>query len=180
VGREHLKVKATSPQVKLIESKATQESNDQPMNQSYFPASLFLNLEGEILLRGLERETHPNDQKLDRGQTSHPKRTKLGPQRNGQQLNMTKQKTTNPQEEAKVSLNTNSQQTKPYQSTKSTQKLKSKLVPLERGKWINTTSKSSKWVKSLPLSKHSPKSRISLFNDGNNRSPKYTKSLPLL
>jgi hypothetical protein len=46
VGREHLKVKATSPQVKLVESKATQESRDQPTNQPCFLASFFLNLGG--------------------------------------------------------------------------------------------------------------------------------------
>jgi hypothetical protein len=33
VGHDHLKVKATSPQVKLAESKSTQESRGQPMNQ---------------------------------------------------------------------------------------------------------------------------------------------------
>jgi hypothetical protein len=54
IGLENLKVKATSPQVKLAESKSTQESRDQPTNQSHFLASLFLNLEGEILLRGLD------------------------------------------------------------------------------------------------------------------------------
>jgi hypothetical protein len=36
VGREHLKVKATGPQVKLAESKSTQESHEQPMNQPCF------------------------------------------------------------------------------------------------------------------------------------------------
>jgi hypothetical protein len=36
VGREHLKVKATGPQVKLAESKSTQESREQPMNQPCF------------------------------------------------------------------------------------------------------------------------------------------------
>jgi hypothetical protein len=34
--------------------------------------------------------------------------------------------------------------------------------------------------KTLPLSKNSPKARISPFNDGNNRSPKCKKSLPLV
>jgi hypothetical protein len=33
VGREHLKVKEASPQVKLTESKSTQESHGQSMNQ---------------------------------------------------------------------------------------------------------------------------------------------------
>jgi hypothetical protein len=32
IGPEHLKVKATGPQVKLVESKSTQESHEQPMN----------------------------------------------------------------------------------------------------------------------------------------------------
>jgi hypothetical protein len=54
IGLKHLKVKATSPQVKFVESKSTQESYEQPMNQSHFLASLFLNLEGEILLRGVD------------------------------------------------------------------------------------------------------------------------------
>jgi hypothetical protein len=50
---EHLEVKATSPQVNLVE-KSTQESRGKPINQSHFLASLFLNLEDEILLRGLD------------------------------------------------------------------------------------------------------------------------------
>jgi hypothetical protein len=54
ISLKHLKVKATSPQVKFVVSKSTQESCDQSMNQSHFLASLFLNLEGEILLRGLD------------------------------------------------------------------------------------------------------------------------------
>ena len=33
IGLEHLKVKATGPQVKLAESNSTQESRGQPMNQ---------------------------------------------------------------------------------------------------------------------------------------------------
>jgi hypothetical protein len=32
LGLERLKVKATSPYVKLVESKSTQESREQPMN----------------------------------------------------------------------------------------------------------------------------------------------------
>jgi hypothetical protein len=35
-GREYLKVEATSPQVKLVESKATQESRDQPTTNLVF------------------------------------------------------------------------------------------------------------------------------------------------
>jgi hypothetical protein len=50
---KHLKVKEVSPQVKLVESKSTQESCEQPRNQSYFLASLFLNLEGEIPVKGV-------------------------------------------------------------------------------------------------------------------------------
>jgi hypothetical protein len=49
-----------------------------------------------------------------------------------------------PQEEAKAGLNTTSQQTKPNFSTKSARLLKSKLVPPERDKWLNTTRKISK------------------------------------
>jgi hypothetical protein len=48
VGLEYLKVKATSSQVKLADSKSTQESREHPMNQHCFLASFFLNLEGEI------------------------------------------------------------------------------------------------------------------------------------
>jgi hypothetical protein len=57
---------------------------------------------------------------------------------------MTKQKIASPQEEAKVGLNTASHQTKPDPNTKSTQKLKSKQVPLDGGQRLNTISKSSK------------------------------------
>jgi hypothetical protein len=53
VGLEHLKVKATSPQVKLAESSSTQESREKPMNQSCFLASVFLNLGGEIHVKGV-------------------------------------------------------------------------------------------------------------------------------
>ena len=53
VGHEHLKVKATGPQVNLAESKSTQGSHEQPRNQSHFLASLFLNLEGKIPVKGV-------------------------------------------------------------------------------------------------------------------------------
>jgi hypothetical protein len=53
VGLEHLKVKATSPQVNLVETKSTQESHEQPMNQTCFLASFFLNLGGEIPVKGV-------------------------------------------------------------------------------------------------------------------------------
>jgi hypothetical protein len=56
-GREYLKVKTTSPQVKLVESKTTQESREQPINQSHFCASLFLNLEDEIPVKGVRSVT---------------------------------------------------------------------------------------------------------------------------
>jgi hypothetical protein len=56
-GREYLKVKTTSPQVKLVESKSTQESREQPINQSHFRASLFLNLEDEIPVKGVRSVT---------------------------------------------------------------------------------------------------------------------------
>jgi hypothetical protein len=52
VGLEHLKVKATSPQVNLVE-KSTQESCEQPMNQPCFLASFFLNLGGKIPVKGV-------------------------------------------------------------------------------------------------------------------------------
>ena len=48
------KGQSNSPQVKLVESRSTQESCEQPTNQSHLLASLSLNLEGEILLRGLD------------------------------------------------------------------------------------------------------------------------------
>jgi hypothetical protein len=50
------------------------------------------------------------------------------------------EKMASPQEEAEEGLNTTSQQSKTHWSTKSAQKLKSKLVSLERCKWLNTTS----------------------------------------
>jgi hypothetical protein len=55
IGLEHLKVKETSPQVKVARVKAEpEEAMKKPMNQLHYLASLFLNLEGEILLRGLD------------------------------------------------------------------------------------------------------------------------------
>jgi hypothetical protein len=55
VGREHLKVKATSPQVKVAKVKAELEEAMKETNEPIsFLASLSLNLEGEILLRGLD------------------------------------------------------------------------------------------------------------------------------
>jgi hypothetical protein len=56
IGLKHLKVKATSPQVNLVE-KSTQESCEQPMNQPCFLASFFLNLEGEIPIKGVRSVT---------------------------------------------------------------------------------------------------------------------------
>jgi hypothetical protein len=56
-----------------------------------------------------------------------------------------------PQEEAKVGLKITSQHTKPNQSTKSAQRLKSKLIPSERDEWLNITSESSKSFKTLSL-----------------------------
>jgi hypothetical protein len=62
---------------------------------------------------------------------------------------MTKQKMASPQEEAKAARNTTSQQIRPHRSTKSAQKLKAKLVPLERGKWLNTISKKNTKIHNL-------------------------------
>jgi hypothetical protein len=45
-------------QVELIESKLNRRNSKQPMNQFCFLSSLFLNIEGEILLRGLDLK-HP-------------------------------------------------------------------------------------------------------------------------
>jgi hypothetical protein len=54
IGLKHLKVKATRPLVKVARVKLESgEAMKKPIDQSHFPASLFLNLEGEILLRGL-------------------------------------------------------------------------------------------------------------------------------
>jgi hypothetical protein len=53
IGLEHPKVKATRSPVKLVESKSTQESREQPMNQPCFLASFFLNLGGEIPVKGV-------------------------------------------------------------------------------------------------------------------------------
>jgi hypothetical protein len=52
-GREYLKVKTTSPQVRLAESKSTPKSREQPMNRPRFLASIFLNLGGEIPIKGV-------------------------------------------------------------------------------------------------------------------------------
>jgi hypothetical protein len=57
VGLEHLKVKATSSQVKLADSKSTQESREQPMNQHCFLASFFLNIGGEIPVKWVRSVT---------------------------------------------------------------------------------------------------------------------------
>jgi hypothetical protein len=46
--------KATSPQVKVARVEVELEEAMKKTNQSHFLASLFLNLEGEILLRGLD------------------------------------------------------------------------------------------------------------------------------
>jgi hypothetical protein len=57
IGLKHMKVKATFPQVKLVELKSTQESREQPMNQPCFLASSFLNLGGEIPVKGVRSVT---------------------------------------------------------------------------------------------------------------------------
>jgi hypothetical protein len=57
IGLKHLKVKANQSQVKLIESKSTQEGREQPMNQPRFLASFFLNLGGEIPVKGVRSVT---------------------------------------------------------------------------------------------------------------------------
>jgi hypothetical protein len=103
-----------------------------------------------------------NNQKLDKGQTSHPKQAKLGLQRNGHRLNTPKQKMASPQEEAKIGLNTTSQQSKTHWSTKLAQKIKAKLVPPEREKWLNIASKSSKWLKNLPIKAFSQSRNLAL------------------
>jgi hypothetical protein len=57
IGLELLKVKATSLQDKLVESMLNGRNFGQSMNQPHFFSLLaifFLNLEGEILLRGLD------------------------------------------------------------------------------------------------------------------------------
>jgi hypothetical protein len=56
LGLKHMKVKITSPQVNLVE-KSTQESCEQPMNQPCFLASFFLNLGGEIPVKGVRSVT---------------------------------------------------------------------------------------------------------------------------
>jgi hypothetical protein len=55
-GREYLKTKATRSQVKVakVEVELEEAMKKKPMNQSHLLASLFLNLKGEILLRGLD------------------------------------------------------------------------------------------------------------------------------
>jgi hypothetical protein len=53
VGLEHLKVKATGSQVKLAESKSTQESREQPMNQPCFLAKHLLESRGRDSVKGV-------------------------------------------------------------------------------------------------------------------------------
>jgi hypothetical protein len=57
LGLKRLKAKATGPQVKPVKSKATQESREQPMNQPRFLAISFLNLGGEIPVKGVRSVT---------------------------------------------------------------------------------------------------------------------------
>jgi hypothetical protein len=57
IGLKRLKVKATNPQVKLIESKLNGSNSKQPMNQPRFLASSFLNLGGEIPIKRVRSVT---------------------------------------------------------------------------------------------------------------------------
>jgi hypothetical protein len=57
IGLKHMKVKETFLQAKLVESKSTQESREQPMNQPCFLANSFFNLEGEIPVKGVRSVT---------------------------------------------------------------------------------------------------------------------------
>jgi hypothetical protein len=57
IGFKHLKVKATNLQVKLAGSKSAQGSCGQPMNQPRFLANFFLNLGGEIPVKGVRSVT---------------------------------------------------------------------------------------------------------------------------
>jgi hypothetical protein len=59
------------------------------------------------------------------------------------------EKMASPQEEADEGLNTTSQRSKTHWITKLAQTVKLKLFSPERGKLLNTTSKSSKWLKFL-------------------------------
>jgi hypothetical protein len=68
---------------------------------------------------------------------------------------MTKKKMASPQEEAESGLNATSQKSGPNLSKNTATKLKSKLVPLERGKWLNTTSKTY-FSKATPIKVNSP------------------------
>jgi hypothetical protein len=56
IDPKHLKAKATSPQVNLVE-KSTQERCEQPMNQPCFLPSFFLNLGGKIPIKGVRSVT---------------------------------------------------------------------------------------------------------------------------
>jgi hypothetical protein len=53
IGLEHMKVKATSLQVKLAESKSTQESHGQPMNQPYHSCYPLLESRGRDSVKGV-------------------------------------------------------------------------------------------------------------------------------
>jgi hypothetical protein len=54
ISLKHLRAKATSPQVKVAKVEVVlEEAMKKPMNQYHILASLFLNLEGEILVKGV-------------------------------------------------------------------------------------------------------------------------------
>jgi hypothetical protein len=58
--------------------------------------------------------------------------------------------------------------------------LKTKVVPLERGKRLNTTSKSSKWLKSLPVKELSQSKKSPTLMMGTTKAQKAQKYLPLI
>jgi hypothetical protein len=98
-------------------------------------------------VEGERIRTHLGDQKPDKSQNWWFRARKAWSPKKWATAQHNQAREASPQEEVKEGLNTTSQTSKPSRSTISARLLKTKLVPLERGKWLNTTSKSSNSLK---------------------------------
>jgi hypothetical protein len=96
--------------------------------------------------RERRRRTHLNDQKLEKGQNKSFRDSKAWSPKKWATAQHDQAREASTQKEAKEGLNTTCQTSKPSRSTKLAGVLQSKLVPPKRGKWLNTTSKSSKFL----------------------------------
>jgi hypothetical protein len=106
----------------------------------------------------ISKQKEEEEKKLNRTTKSQIKARKviqskqsLVPKEMGNCSTRPSRKMASPQEKSNAGLNTTNQQIRPHQSIKSAQELKSKLVPLERGKRLNTSSKSSNMQSLFPL-----------------------------